>query len=69
MARSSGSTAIPHISAATPRDLAIPLPSLATQRDIAATMDPIDLHIERHQRSISAIQSLRDLVFPLLSRP
>ncbi|MFD2420983.1 type I restriction-modification system subunit M/S [Amycolatopsis pigmentata] len=69
MAQSRGSTAIPHISAVTLRMLVIALPSVATQREIAATMDSIDLHIEQHQRAISATQSLRDLVFPSLSQP
>jgi type I restriction enzyme M protein len=63
---SRGSTAIPHISAATLRALVIPLPSIAVQRDIAATIDSINVHIEQHQRGASTMQSLRDLVFPSL---
>lgn len=63
---SRGSTAIPHISAATLRELVIPLPSVAVQQDIAAAMDSITVHIEQHQRGASAMQSLRDLVFPSL---
>ena len=43
---SRGSTAIPHISAATLRGLLIPLPSVTVQRDIAATMDSINVHIQ-----------------------
>jgi restriction endonuclease S subunit len=66
---SRGSTAIPHISAAALRELAIPLPSVAAQRDIAATMDSIDVHIQQHRRAASAMQSLRDLVFPSLMQP
>jgi restriction endonuclease S subunit len=65
---SRGSTAIPHISAATLRELVIPLPSVAVQRDVAATIDSINVHIERHQRGASIMQSLRDLVFPSLMR-
>lgn len=60
------STAIPHISAATLRELVIPLPSVAVQRDIAATMNSINVHIEQHQRAASIAQSLCDLVFPSL---
>jgi type I restriction enzyme M protein len=63
---SRGSTAIPHVSVATLRELVIPLPSVAVQRDIAATMDSINVHIEQHQRGASTMQSLRDLVFPSL---
>jgi type I restriction enzyme M protein len=66
MSESRGSTAIPHISAATLRELVIPLPSVAVQRAIAATMDSINVHIEQHQRGASTMQSLRDLVFPSL---
>lgn len=65
---SRGSTAIPHISAATLRELVIPLPSVAVQRDIAATIDSINVHSERHQRGASIMQSLRDLVFLSLMR-
>jgi type I restriction enzyme M protein len=63
---SRGSTAIPHISAATLRELLIPLPSVAVQRDIAIMLDTIDVHIEQYQRGASAMQSLRDLIFPSL---
>ena len=63
---SHGSTAIPHISAATLRGLLIPLPSAAVQRDIAVTMDSINVHIQQHQQEASSMQSLRDLVFPSL---
>ncbi|MGN9890410.1 N-6 DNA methylase [Micromonospora sp. L31] len=63
------STAIPHISAATLRELVIPLPSVVVQREIAATMDSIDVHIEQRERSASIMQSLRDLVFPSLMHP
>lgn len=65
---SRGSTAIPHISAATLRELVIPLPSVVVQRYIAATMDSITVHIEQHQRAASTMQSLCDLVFPSLMR-
>jgi hypothetical protein len=39
------------------------------QRDIATTTDAIDVHIQQHQRTASAMQSLRDLVFPSLMQP
>ena len=65
---SRGSTAIPHISATTMRELVIPLPSVAVQRDIATTMDSIDVYIEQYQRGVSTMQSMRDLVFPLLRK-
>lgn len=63
---SRGYTAIPHISAATLRELPIPLPSVAAQQHIAATMDSINLHIDQYQRITSTIQALIDLV-PSLS--
>lgn len=63
---SRSSTAIPHISAATLRELLIPLPSVAVQRGVAGTMDSINVYIEQHQRGASTMQSLRDLVFPSL---
>ncbi|MGH7867993.1 MAG: restriction endonuclease subunit S, partial [Candidatus Dormibacteraceae bacterium] len=63
-----GSTAIPHISASTLRELVIPMPSVAVQREIAAMMDSINVHIEQHQRGASTMQSLRDLVLPSLMR-
>ncbi|MFI6329755.1 N-6 DNA methylase [Micromonospora chersina] len=67
--KSGYSTAIPHISAATLRQLVIPLPSVVVQRDIAATMDAVDSHIEQRERGASTMQSLRDLVFPSLTQP
>ncbi|WP_430500292.1 N-6 DNA methylase [Micromonospora trifolii] len=63
------STAIPHISAATLRELVIPLPPVVVQREIAATMGSIDVHIEQYERGASTMQSLRDLVFPSLMQP
>lgn len=66
--RSQGSTAIPHISVATMRELAIPVPPVALQHYIAETMDSIDVQIAQYQREASTVQSLRDLVFPWLMR-
>jgi len=68
MSESRGSTAIPHISATTLRELVIPLPSVPVQREIAATLNSIDVHIEQYQRGVSAVQSLRSLVFPSLMK-
>lgn len=68
ISRSRSSTAIPHISATTMRELVIPLPSISVQRDIATTMDSIDVYIEQYQRGVSTMQSVRDLVFPLLRK-
>ncbi|MBP2320515.1 type I restriction enzyme M protein [Kibdelosporangium banguiense] len=58
-------TAIPNISASTMRKLVIPLPPIAVQREIAAAIDAVDIHIEQHQRAVSAALRLRDVVFPL----
>jgi type I restriction enzyme M protein len=69
MSESRGSTAIPHISAPTLRELVIPLPSVAVQRDVAATMDSINVQTRQYQQLAYTMQSLRDLVFPLLMQP
>jgi len=57
---SRGSTAIPHISSTTMRELVIPLPPVPVQLDIVATMNSINVHIEQHKQAASAMQSLRE---------
>ncbi|MDG6109617.1 N-6 DNA methylase [Dactylosporangium aurantiacum] len=68
-AKSGHSTVIPHISAATMRELVIPLPALKVQQEIVDLMDLIDVNLEQHELAVSAIQSFRDLIFPSLMQP
>jgi type I restriction enzyme M protein len=63
---SRGSTAIPHINAATMRELLIPIPPVSMQQQIVTVMELINTHLEQHQQGASMMQSLRDLVFPTL---